>query len=63
MLTRTDNGNLHSQGINISGQHYLFSEEGEVSKPIRRLVYSALLNQIRESGKTPKSATLEIKIS
>ena len=59
-LTRTDNGDLQSQGIEIAGQHYLISEQGRVSQAVRKTAYTTLVEQIKENKKVQNSATLEI---
>ena len=59
-LTRTDNGDVQSQGIDIGNQYYLIEEKGRVSKTVRKAAYTALVEQIRERRKAPDSATLEM---
>ena len=58
--TRVDNGESYSQGIDINGQHYLYSEQGNVNKIVRRNAFTTLHEFIRERKKAPNLATLEI---
>ncbi len=52
-FTRVPNGQFHSQGLEIAGQHYLIAEEGKLRKEARSYAFNALEQAVvgKEKGK------------
>jgi hypothetical protein len=60
---RTDNGNIHSQGLTVDKNHYLIAEEGNVIECSTRIKVFECAREIIRDKKYPKSISLELTIN